>query len=144
MFINIEKWNARSVNKILLIWLITFKYFFLLWENPLVAVHNMWDPSFQTRDQTPASALGAWSLNHWTIMEVPQIFQYMAYVLLFSLLPMSPQLPQAITLSFTDSVIWGAPNCQRPVLAVFPLEYSSQEASGPLSLLIQSSQEWGV
>lgn len=84
MFINIEKRNTRSVIKILLIWLIAFKYFILLKKNLLVAVHSMWDPSFQTRGSNPCLCIGSLEFNHWTTVEVPQIFQYMAYILVFT------------------------------------------------------------
>ena len=34
---------------------------------------GMWDLSFPAREQTCASTLGAWSLNHWATREVPVV-----------------------------------------------------------------------
>ena len=52
------RWNLWS-------WMLLFK------NNILAVPRSMWDLSYPTKDQTPA--LEAWSLNHWTTMEVSGI-----------------------------------------------------------------------
>ena len=56
-------------------------FFFFFW--PYHAAGGILDPP--TRDQTVPPALGAWSLNHWTARQVPQVIFSMSFSGFFNL-----------------------------------------------------------
>ena len=79
-----------------------FTYLFLVFFF-LVALLSIWDLSSPTRDWTRVPCSEVWSLNHWTLREVPLWFMFSCFLHLWFTSFLSSSISPSSILSFSNA-----------------------------------------